>query len=245
MLILLPQPSYAASLTPEETPEIIWAVDVSGSVRQTDAEGFWREAVLLGADILPLGAKMGFVAANTGVVAQVSPQPDMTHAQWKTALETVPINGDTDLSVAVKAALTLFDESAAKRIILVGDISEGGFFAPGIRPADKLAELDDLAQELKTRDVRLDCIFLGAGRAEQAALDTWRELAEKTGGVFTLLSKAEELTDAAAEAYFTVYPYARAVTGSLNTTAEWQTVQIALPDAPLEKARVFIPHAEV
>ncbi|MDR1320952.1 MAG: hypothetical protein LBK56_05955, partial [Gracilibacteraceae bacterium] len=39
--------------------------------------------------------------------------------------------------------------------------------------------------------------------------------------------------------------YARAVTGSLNTTAEWQTVQIALPDAPLEKARVFIPHAEV
>jgi Mg-chelatase subunit ChlD len=232
-------------LSAAEQAEIVWVIDVSGSVRQADSQRVWRDAVLAGVDLLPPEIKMSLIAANDSVVTRIPQDAARERREWKDLLESVPVSGDTDLTAGLEAALGTIADGAQNQIILIADISEGGFLAPGINSREKLAGLDGLAQRFHDQNVSLNCFFLGSSRANETALGAWEELAKQSGGRVHYLSRAEELTESVAEIYFLNRSGPRLLIDSVGTAGEWRTIRLTMPDVPLSSACLYIPGADV
>jgi hypothetical protein len=129
-VLLFPVFSFAAEPLPavREGIDIVFAVDVSGSMKINDPENFTRDFLgLLTSVADPKGVRIGIVGYNTGIKVSL-PVTDISSEEGRASVEKaiaslVP-SGDTDLGLGLSEAKRLLDEAGddhEKAIFLISD----------------------------------------------------------------------------------------------------------------------------
>ncbi|CAL9390021.1 hypothetical protein SUDANB145_01247 [Streptomyces sp. enrichment culture] len=199
--LALPAPASAGEPTGEDAPQVDLVLDVSGSMRTKDIDGGTRmaaakqafnevldatpEEVRLG--IRTLGADYPGDDQKTGCkdTAQLYPVGPLDRTEAKTAVATLTPTGWTPIGPALLAAADDFgDGTGSKRIVLISD------------GEDTCAPLDpcEVAREIAAKGIGLtiDTLGLVPNSTMRRQLSC---IAEATGGTYTSVEHADELTD--------------------------------------------------
>ncbi|MDN0200728.1 VWA domain-containing protein [Streptomyces sp. S.PNR 29] len=199
--LAVPAGAAAGEPTGEDAPKVDLVLDVSGSMRTRDIDGGTRmaaakqafnevldatpEEVQLG--IRTLGADYPGDDRKTGCkdTAQLYPVGPLNRTEAKTAVATLAPTGWTPIGPALlKAADDLDGGNGSKRIVLISD------------GEDTCAPLDpcEVAREIAAKGIGLTIDTLGlvpnAKLRQQLSC-----IAEATGGTYTSVEHADELTD--------------------------------------------------
>ncbi|MER6090831.1 VWA domain-containing protein [Streptomyces bluensis] len=199
--IAVPTTALADETTAQDPPKVDLVLDVSGSMRARDIDGDSRmaaakqafnevldatpEDVQLG--IRTLGADYPGDDRKTGCkdTAQLYPVGPLDRTEAKTAVATLTPTGWTPIGPALlKAADDLEGGNGSKRIVLISD------------GEDTCAPLDpcEVAREIAARGIGLTIDTLGL--VPNAKLRVQLScIAEATGGTYTSVEHADELTD--------------------------------------------------
>jgi Ca-activated chloride channel family protein len=199
--IAFPAAAVAGEPTGEAAPQVDLVLDVSGSMRTRDIDGGSRMAAAKQAfnevlDATPEEVELGIrtLGANypgdnqkTGCkdTAQLYPVGPLDRTEAKTAVATLSPTGWTPIGPALlKAADDLDGGDGSKRIVLISD------------GEDTCAPLDpcEVAREIAAKGIGLTIDTLGlvpnAKMRQQLSC-----IAEATGGTYTSVEHADELTD--------------------------------------------------
>ncbi|MFI6208407.1 VWA domain-containing protein [Streptomyces sp. NPDC051041] len=199
--IAVPAGAAAGEPTGEDAPKVDLVLDVSGSMRARDIDGQSRMAAAKQAfnevlDATPEEVRLGIrtLGANypgddrrTGCedTAQLYPVGPLDRAEAKTAVATLVPTGWTPIGPALLAAADDLDGgTGSKRIVLISD------------GEDTCAPLDpcEVAREIAAKGIGLtiDTLGLVPNTRMRRQLSC---IAEATGGTYTSVEHADELTD--------------------------------------------------
>ncbi|GAA2443107.1 VWA domain-containing protein [Streptomyces glaucus] len=199
--IAVPAGAAAGEPTGEDAPKVDLVLDVSGSMRARDIDGQSRMAAAKQAfnevlDATPEGVRLGIrtLGANypgddrrTGCedTAQLYPVGPLDRTEAKTAVATLVPTGWTPIGPALLAAADDLDGgTGSKRIVLISD------------GEDTCAPLDpcEVAREIAAKGIGLtiDTLGLVPNTRMRRQLSC---IAEATGGTYTSVEHADELTD--------------------------------------------------
>ncbi|MFG2466057.1 VWA domain-containing protein [Streptomyces canus] len=199
--IAFPVAAVAGEPTGRATPQVDLVLDVSGSMRTADIDGGTRMAAAKQAfnevlDATPEEVQLGIrtLGANypgdnqkTGCkdTAQLYPVSTLDRTEAKTQVATLSPTGWTPIGPALlKAADDFTDGASSKRIVLISD------------GEDTCAPLDpcEVAREIAAKGIGLtiDTLGLVPNTKMRRQLSC---IAEATGGTYTSVEHADELTD--------------------------------------------------
>ncbi|MET9785098.1 VWA domain-containing protein [Streptomyces canus] len=199
--IAFPVAAVAGEPTGGTTPQVDLVLDVSGSMRTADIDGGTRMAAAKQAfnevlDATPEEVQLGIrtLGANypgdnqkTGCkdTAQLYPVSTLDRTEAKTQVATLSPTGWTPIGPALlKAAGDFTDGASSKRIVLISD------------GEDTCAPLDpcEVAREIAAKGIGLtiDTLGLVPNTKMRQQLSC---IAEATGGTYTSVEHADELTD--------------------------------------------------
>ncbi|CAM5364787.1 VWA domain-containing protein [Streptomyces canus] len=199
--IAFPVAAVAGEPTGQATPQVDLVLDVSGSMRTADIDGGTRMAAAKQAfnevlDATPEEVQLGIrtLGANypgdnqkTGCkdTAQLYPVSTLDRTEAKTQVATLSPTGWTPIGPALlKAADDFTDGASSKRIVLISD------------GEDTCAPLDpcEVAREIAAKGIGLtiDTLGLVPNTKMRRQLSC---IAEATGGTYTSVEHADELTD--------------------------------------------------
>ncbi|MEU0206871.1 VWA domain-containing protein [Streptomyces canus] len=199
--IAFPVAAVAGEPTGQATPQVDLVLDVSGSMRTADIDGGTRMAAAKQAfnevlDATPEEVQLGIrtLGANypgdnqkTGCkdTAQLYPVSTLDRTEAKTQVATLSPTGWTPIGPALlKAADDFTDGASSKRIVLISD------------GEDTCAPLDpcEVAREIAAKGIGLtiDTLGLVPNTKMRQQLSC---IAEATGGTYTSVEHADELTD--------------------------------------------------
>ncbi|WP_406221302.1 VWA domain-containing protein [Streptomyces canus] len=199
--IAFPVAAVAGEPTGQATPQVDLVLDVSGSMRTADIDGGTRMAAAKQAfnevlDATPEEMQLGIrtLGANypgdnqkTGCkdTAQLYPVSTLDRTEAKTQVATLSPTGWTPIGPALlKAAGDFTDGASSKRIVLISD------------GEDTCAPLDpcEVAREIAAKGIGLtiDTLGLVPNTKMRQQLSC---IAEATGGTYTSVEHADELTD--------------------------------------------------
>ena len=199
--IAFPVAAVAGEPTGQATPQVDLVLDVSGSMRTADIDGGSRMAAAKQAfnevlDATPEEVQLGIrtLGANypgdnqkTGCkdTAQLYPVSTLDRTEAKTQVATLSPTGWTPIGPALlKAAGDFTDGASSKRIVLISD------------GEDTCAPLDpcEVAREIAAKGIGLtiDTLGLVPNTKMRRQLSC---IAEATGGTYTSVEHADELTD--------------------------------------------------
>jgi Ca-activated chloride channel family protein len=199
--IAFPVAAVAGEPTGQATPQVDLVLDVSGSMRTADIDGGTRMAAAKQAfnevlDATPEEVQLGIrtLGANypgdnqkTGCkdTAQLYPVSTLDRTEAKTQVATLSPTGWTPIGPALlKAAGDFTDGASSKRIVLISD------------GEDTCAPLDpcEVAREIAAKGIGLtiDTLGLVPNTKMRQQLSC---IAEATGGTYTSVEHADELTD--------------------------------------------------
>ncbi|GAA4813968.1 VWA domain-containing protein [Streptomyces ziwulingensis] len=199
--LALPAPASAGEPTGEDAPKVDLVLDVSGSMRTRDIDGGSRMAAAKQAfnevlDATPEEVRLGIRTLGADYpgddqkkgcqdTAQLYPVGPLDRTDAKTAVATLAPTGWTPIGPALlKAAGDLDGGTGSKRIVLISD------------GEDTCAPLDpcEVAREIAAKGIGLTIDTLGL-----VPNSTMRQqlscIAEATGGTYTSVEHAEELSD--------------------------------------------------
>jgi Ca-activated chloride channel family protein len=199
--LAFPAGAAAGEPTGEDAPKVNLVLDVSGSMRTRDIDGGSRMAAAKRAfnevlDATPEEVRLGIRTLGADYpgddqkrgcqdTAQLYPVGPLDRTEAKTAVATLAPTGWTPIGPALlKAADDLDGGSGAKRIVLISD------------GEDTCAPLDpcEVAREIAAKGIGLTIDTLGlvpnAKMRQQLSC-----IAEATGGTYTSVEHADELTD--------------------------------------------------
>jgi Ca-activated chloride channel family protein len=199
--IAFPVAAVAGEPTGDAAPQVDLVLDVSGSMRTADIDGGTRMAAAKRAfnevlDATPEEVRLGIrtLGANypgdnqkTGCkdTAQLYPVSTLDRIEAKTQVATLSPTGWTPIGPALlKAAGDFTDGASSKRIVLISD------------GEDTCAPLDpcEVAREIAAKGIGLtiDTLGLVPNTKMRQQLSC---IAEATGGTYTSVEHADELTD--------------------------------------------------
>jgi Ca-activated chloride channel family protein len=199
--IAFPVAAVAGEPTGDAAPQVDLVLDVSGSMRTADIDGGTRMAAAKRAfnevlDATPEEVRLGIrtLGANypgdnqkTGCkdTAQLYPVSTLDRTEAKTQVATLSPTGWTPIGPALlKAAGDFTDSASSKRIVLISD------------GEDTCAPLDpcEVAREIAAKGIGLtiDTLGLVPNTKMRQQLSC---IAEATGGTYTSVEHADELTD--------------------------------------------------
>lgn len=199
--IAFPVAAVAGEPTGQATPQVDLVLDVSGSMRTADIDGGTRMAAAKQAfnevlDATPEEVQLGIrtLGANypgdnqkTGCkdTAQLYPVSTLDRTEAKTQVATLSPTGWTPIGPALlKAAGDFTHGASSKRIVLISD------------GEDTCAPLDpcEVAREIGAKGIGLtiDTLGLVPNTKMRKQLSC---IAEATGGTYTSVEHADELTD--------------------------------------------------
>ncbi|MEV0729694.1 VWA domain-containing protein [Polymorphospora sp. NPDC050346] len=195
-----PAPAFAEEEPPAEPPKVELVLDVSGSMRAADIDGRSRISVAQQAfnevvDALPDETQLGIRVLGATYpgndktkgcqdTQQIVPVGPVDRAQAKAAVATLRPTGFTPVGLALReAAKDLGTGTTARRIVLITDGEDT------CAPPDPC----EVARELAAQGTKLVVDTLGLAPDEKVR----RQLlciAEATGGTYTAVQRADELT---------------------------------------------------
>ena len=239
MLLFCDVQGFAAQAE-AHTSDIVFVVDVSGSMATQDSENYISDALKLGIDLASANSRIGLVAVNNEVVSElplISVSLQEERRIGKDLIDSLRNEGNTNFYVGISRAIEILSESESpnKRVIFIGDFSEGGFTGGVL---DDLQLLEDLPQLANANGIKIDTILLEEAPANNSTSHYYVDLAEKTGASKYEVTSSKQIPAVIEEIYFNNYRYSYTfytVQGEAS-----QTIQISMPIDGMNKARIYV-----
>jgi|GEM_PF-3275982 len=242
----LPAIALANGSGPAVSADIVYIVDVSGSMDQTDSERFARDALNLGVDLAPENSRVAIVAVNYRVVSEAG-LTDVSTSEGREYLKgyinRLQNQGNTNFVPGFERALEILNASNAnqKRVIFLGDFIEGGYNA-GTRnqEAEAAAMIDDIAARARSSGVAIDMILWDTGRMPPDSITGPRffALPGTAGGTLFELPNPNRAPVSIENIYFQNFEY-RYIVLSVRGGA-LQSFHKPMPTANVRRARVYV-----
>lgn len=204
--------SFAADTSSANHFNVVFVIDASGSMKQTDGS-LWRyEAMDLFLGLsTDEGNRMGAVVFNDGIVTRVDLQAisgKQMKEQLSQTLRNSQVSGDTDIGTAIQMATAMLDESRdtslPSAIIL---LSDGNTDFPNDTTGQLLAQSEankqDAINRARNNSYPVYSICLNANGA--ANPEELMDIANATGGVFMEVNNAEDLKAVFEKFYNMIY----------------------------------------
>ena len=249
ILLFLNIYQFAEAANIVEDNAILLLLDSSGSMDTEDPQRFWLDAIAASIDISPKNTYMAFVAISNTVVTS-KPFVDISEQQNResllTAAQGVAIQGNTDFSAGLYAALELFESRSerSKHIFLIGDIGESGFFRPLGGYSEATGRLADLTDELSDAGIHVHLVFISTPNINEQFMPLWENLAYHTDGSMTFVDQPQQLTQTIQSLYFGLFSYNKTVKTAINTAEIPKEIIIQLPDFDADRVRFHISSTE-
>ena len=242
--LTLPIISSAYDGAPPDSTDIIYIVDTSGSMEQTDSSRYVRDALKLGIDLAPENSRVAIIAVNTAVVSET----DLTDVSTKEGrdhlkgyVDRLQNRGDTNFAPGFERALELLGSSYAyqKRVIFLGDFSEGGYNA-GTRAqeAETATLIDDIAARAKGSGIVIDMMLWENAPQNSATAPHFLALPGATGGRLNELANPNRAPASIEDIYFQSFEY-QYTTLSIRGEAG-QALYMPMPTSNVRRARIYV-----
>ena len=244
LLLVAPVSAFSFDGTPPDSTDIVLAIDVSGSVNDTDPAGFARNALRLGVDLAPENSRVAIVAFNASVVMQTD-FVDVPTAEGRRYLrshmDNLQNSGNTNFAAGLEGALNIMSSSVAynKRVILLGDFGEGGYNAgTAAGTLGIIQAVGELAAVANGSGVIIDMVLWENAPSGNATASAFLSLPESTNGNLHELPYPNLVATALEEIYFQSFTYLKTMTNVIGTGG--QSLHIHMPTHGVRRARIFV-----
>lgn len=220
--------------------DVIFVLDVSGSMKTSDPEEIRTEAIKMFLDMCGVtGNKVGLVAYSDNIVREHN-LAAMNSAGDKDSVKSmttsIPFGQKTDTGMAIKEAVKLMEsghENTNKPVIIL--LSDGKN-DPGRSMDESLKDLNDATNTAKSKGYPIYTIGLNYdGTVDKAQLQS---ISNKTDGKTYITNKAEELTQILTDIYADNSKINIQSGGSISANGGFQEVKLNIPNANVLEANV-------
>lgn len=237
-----PTPAQAASQGQFAATDLdlVFVIDVSGSMPYSDRQNFVAEAVKWFVDTLPQqGNNLGLVAFNTAIVREQALLPMESPADrdyLKEVVGSLDREGDTDIPLALAEAQRLLDKGGAaghQPVIIL--LTDGQNDISGSNRTEA-----DLAQDLEAvlaSGYHIFCVGLNSnGSVNQDYLDL---ISEATNGQTFITDDAGKLPFIYSQIMQTLLGGDASALNTLNLLPDPQITYISIPDPYVAEAQIM------
>jgi hypothetical protein len=227
--------------------EIMFVLDVSASMNQADPKKQAVDALRLGLDIAPAGARVFLLTVNDKIVSQsgwINADETTAKKRLKTILDQVTYVDYTDFPLGLSTALERFSADSVKRIIFLGDPAEGGFASSVPVAEDVIAgRFVDVTRRAITEGVAVDVLLVSGSGAGDDSFPYLRHLAENTGGRLIHFDANDSITESVAEILLADFSYNAQDISFANQDGQYQETDVVMPTEHVARARLLVTSA--
>jgi Ca-activated chloride channel family protein len=220
--------------------DVIFVLDVSGSMKTSDPQEIRTEAIKMFLDMSQVqGNKVGLVAYSDNII-RVHNLADMNSVGDKDSIKrmttNIPFGQKTDTGMGIKEAVKLMEsghESTHKPIIIL--LSDGKN-DPGRSMDESLKDLNDAINSAQSKGYPVYTIGLNYdGTVDKAQLEN---ISSKTKGKTYITNKAEELTQILTDIYADNSKLKVQSGGSIIANGGFQEVKLNIPNDNVLEANI-------
>ncbi|MCB2312222.1 VWA domain-containing protein [Clostridium tagluense] len=220
--------------------DVIFVLDVSGSMKTSDPEEIRTEAIKMFLDMCGTsGNKVGLVAYSDNII-RLHNLAEMNSADDKDSVKrmttSIPFGQKTDTGMGIKEAVKLMEsghEDTHKPIIIL--LSDGKN-DPQRSMSESLKDLNDATNTAKSKEYPIYTIGLNYdGTVDKAQLQS---ISSKTKGKTYITNKAEELTQILTDIYADNSKINIQSGGSIIANGGFQEVKLNIPNDNVLEANV-------
>ncbi|AIQ14245.1 VWA domain-containing protein [Paenibacillus durus] len=237
----------AASAALPSGYDVVFVMDTSYSMRESDKEGIATEVVKMFMDMSDASrTKVGFVAYNHQIVA-ASPLTSIAVAARRTGIQTaissLKRSGYTDLGLGLRKGADLLasgtgDGRKSFLILLSDGETDFGPSAGSRTKADSDRDVASVIKSAKTRNYPVYTIGLNHnGAVNRKELE---QIAGETGGSSYITSSADDLPEIVNRIFASQIRSQLMQTAGITATGSLQDVTVTIPDSSMEEANLVL-----
>ncbi len=228
----------AAEETGLNTKAVVFVLDTSGSMQQSDPKGYARDGIAQLIYTLPTNYEVGFVAYNTEISASQPLVENDQREQIMKAAGEVKYRGYSNAGAGLEQAVEFLEESRAveKHIVL---LSDGEFLCSSEEETDLSRQIyQEATQRAEEDKIRIHVIGLGEEMEDRD--NSIFQAAGRTQGGSWYTPQALEI-QSAIDSILTEQLGIKQVTAAIvETDGSMETVSIDLPFSHADKVRVLL-----
>lgn len=217
----------------EKSCDIVFALDISGSMKKTDENRTAIEAIKLMADICDKGDRIGLVAYND-TIAYSLPLTPLNNTEEKEKLKEqisqITYQGETDMGLGMKQAVELLGQQENNREKLVILLSDGKtdleHSSTGRTLEQSQADLEQAVQQAQKQHISIHTIAFANEYLDNT--DYLTVLAADTKGTSQIAASPLNLNQMISEILFLYKPGKNTGTQVINFTQEEQQITLKL-----------------
>lgn len=187
---------------PKNELDIMFVLDVSGSMKITDPDRVSIEIIKMLVDLFGNGnTKMGFVAYNHSISSEATLKKisgDIERKELKNRLDQIRFQGDTDIGLGLSSAVDILAESKKKdRASIVILVSDGETDLPDEKyiRTNSMSEKDIISSIDKAKKNNIAIHTIGMTNHFDGKVDSLKNISEKTEGKFYTANSPFQLFD--------------------------------------------------
>ena len=237
LTFLIPPTVYAKKF---ESEKFVFVVDLSGSMVEVNQRYNIFQALELAVGLAPDSSEIALIGVNSDIVVETEffdPSVLSQRRIFEQTVENLPYAGNTNLVLGIKRATELLNGPG--RIILLGDIAEGGM-VPAADTAQWEQQAQQLAEQCASDHVAVDLILFNTAPEESRLAPKIEEVAVKSKGDIYRPDTADSLLESIERIFFSHYPYFRLTLKEELEAGKEEAVAIPLALTDAKRVRIYL-----
>jgi Ca-activated chloride channel homolog len=230
----------------DQKMDVVFAVDVSNSMTESDKNKVSNEAMKMFVDMLSeRGDKVGMVAYTDKIIrekALLELLSESDKKEFKNYIDSLSKEAYTDIAVGVKEAVTILksgEEEGHSPIIIL--LTDGNNFLQKGGPRTQKQSDSELAASIKTaQDNGYPIYTIGLNADGTLNKSVLQNIAKQTNGKFFETSSADGLPKILSEIFAQHLKLKVVPITSLNSNGQFQDVVINIPNSSVMEANISV-----
>jgi Ca-activated chloride channel homolog len=230
----------------DQKMDVVFAVDVSNSMTESDKNKVSNEAMKMFVDMLSeRGDKVGMVAYTDKIIrekALLDLLSESDKKEFKNYIDSLSKDAYTDIAVGVKEAVTILksgEEEGHSPIIIL--LTDGNNFLQKGGPRTQKQSDSELAASIKTaQDNGYPIYTIGLNADGTLNKSVLQNIAKQTKGKFFETSSADGLPKILSEIFAQHLKLKVVPITSLNSNGQFQDVVINIPNSSVMEANISV-----
>jgi Ca-activated chloride channel homolog len=239
-------PVSAETPVKDQKLDVVFAVDVSNSMTESDKNKVSNEAMKMFVDMLSeRGDKVGMVAYTDKIIrekALLDLQSETDKKEFKNYIDSLSKDAYTDIAVGVKEAVTILKSGEVKGhspIIIL--LTDGNNFLKKGGPRTQKQSDSELSASIKTaQDKGYPIYTIGLNADGTLNKSVLQNIAKQTNGKFFETSSADRLPKILSEIFAQHLKLKVVPITSLNSNGQFQDVVINIPNSSVMEANISV-----